>query len=321
MLIYVLRRLAISIPLLIGITLIVFLLANLMPGDALLAMMADDTSITKEALEQQRDRLGLNDPMPVQYFRWVGNLLRGNLGYSLITNQSVGSAIAERILPTLELMGVALAFGIIVGVTLGVVSALKQYSLLDYSLTVVGFAGLSVPVFFLGMLFIYIFALKLRWFPSSGMRTAGEPFSLIDNLKHLILPALAIGSLRLVTFMRYTRNSMVDVLRSDYLVTARAKGLHSRTVIMVHAFRNTLIPVVTVIGLSLPTLLVGAVYIETIFQWPGMGMLFIRAINQRDNPMLMGVVLVSSIAVLASNLLIDVAYAAVDPRIRDSKGH
>src|SRR5690554_4224043 len=321
MLIYVLRRLAISIPLLIGITLIVFLLANLMPGDALLAMMADDTSITKEALEQQRDRLGLNDPMPVQYFRWVGNLLRGNLGYSLITNQSVGSAIAERILPTLELMGVALAFGIIVGVTLGVVSALKQYSLLDYSLTVVGFAGLSVPVFFLGMLFIYIFALKVRWFPSSGMRTAGEPFSLIDNLKLVRLPALAIGSLRLVTFMRYTRNSMVDVLRSDYLVTARAKGLHSRTVIMVHAFRNTLIPVVTVIGLSLPTLLVGAVYIETIFQWPGMGMLFIRAINQRDNPMLMGVVLVSSIAVLASNLLIDVAYAAVDPRIRDSKGH
>lgn len=313
---YILRRLVFSIPLLVGVTIIVFVLANLMPGDALLAMMADDTALSKDTLEQQRDRLGLNDPLPVQYLRWLGNLVQGNLGHSLVTHESVSKAIGDRILPTLKLMGAALAFGVVVGVTLGVISALKQYSILDYVLTVFGFAGLSIPVFFLGMLFVYVFALKLRWLPSSGMRTAGEPASLVDNLEHLVLPALAIGLLRVVTFMRYTRNSMLEVLRSDYLITARAKGLRPRTVILVHAFRNALIPIVTVIGLSLPTLLVGAVYIETIFQWPGMGMLFIRAVNQRDNPMLMGVVLVTSIAVLVSNLLVDITYAAVDPRIR-----
>ena len=313
---YILRRLVFSIPLLVGVTIIVFVLANLMPGDALLAMMADDTALSKDTLEQQRDRLGLNDPLPAQYLRWLGNLLQGNLGHSLVTNESVSKAIGDRILPTLELMGAALAFGVTIGVTLGVISALKQYSILDYVLTVFGFAGLSIPVFFLGMLFVYVFALKLRWLPSSGMRTAGEPANLADNLEHLILPALAIGLLRVVTFMRYTRNSMLEVLRSDYLITARAKGLRPRSVILVHAFRNALIPIVTVIGLSLPTLLVGAVYIETIFQWPGMGMLFIRAVNQRDNPMLMGVVLVTSIAVLVSNLLVDITYAAVDPRIR-----
>ncbi len=313
---FVLRRIVFSIPLLVGVTVIVFILANLMPGDALLAMMADDTALSKDTLEQQRDRLGLNDPLPVQYLRWLGNLAQGNLGYSLVTNESVNQAIADRILPTLELMGASLVFGIVVGVTLGVISALKQYSILDYILTVFGFAGLSIPVFFLGMLFVYLFALKLQWFPSSGMRTAGHPATLADNLEHLILPALAIGLLRVVTFMRYTRNSMLEVLSSDYLVTARAKGLRPRTVILVHAFRNALIPIVTVIGLSLPTLLVGAVYIETIFQWPGMGMLFIRAVNQRDNPMLMGAVLVTSLAVLVSNLLVDIAYASVDPRIR-----
>ena len=313
---YILRRVVFSIPLLVGVTIVVFVLANLMPGDALLAMMADDTALTKDTLEQQRDRLGLNDPLPVQYLRWLGNLVQGNLGYSLVTHESCSQAIGDRIFPTLELMGASLAFGVLVGITLGVISALRQYSVLDYFLTVFGFAGLSIPVFFLGMLFVYIFALKLQWLPSSGMRTAGEPASLADNLEHLILPALAIGSLRVVTFMRYTRNSLLEVLSTDYLITARAKGLRPRTVILVHAFRNALIPIVTVIGLSLPTLLVGAVYIETIFQWPGMGMLFIRAVNQRDNPMLMGVVLVTSVAVLVSNLLVDITYASVDPRIR-----
>lgn len=313
---YILRRLIISIPTLFGISVIIFILANLMPGDAMLAMMADDTTLSREVLEEQRARLGLDDPLPIRYGRWMGNVLQGNLGYSFVSSQRVGDAITARIPPTLELMGSALIFALIVGVTLGVISALKQYSTLDYILTVVGFAGLSLPVFFVGMLFIYIFALKLDWLPPSGMRTAGEAYNLRDNLEHLLMPALAIGLLRTVTFMRYTRSSMLEVLNSDYLITARAKGLKERHVIIVHAMRNALIPIITVLGLSLPTLLAGAVYIETIFQWPGMGLLFIRAVTQRDHPMIMGIALVSSVAVLLSNLLIDITYALIDPRIR-----
>lgn len=313
---YILRRVLISIPTLFGISIIIFVLANLMPGDAMLAMLADDTTLSREVLEEQRARVGLDDPLPVRYVRWMGNVLQGNLGYSFVSSTRVGEAIMRRIPPTVELMGAALLFALVVGITLGVISALKQYSALDYALTIFGFAGLSLPVFFVGMLFIYIFALRLDWLPPSGMRTAGEPYTLRDNLEHLLLPALAIGLLRTVTFMRYTRSSMLEVMSSDYLMTARAKGLRPHTIITVHAMRNALIPIVTVLGLSLPTLLAGAVYVETIFQWPGMGLLFIRAVTQRDHPMIMGIALVSSVAVLVSNLLIDITYAFIDPRIR-----
>lgn len=313
---YILRRVLISIPTLFGISIIIFVLANLMPGDAMLAMLADDTTLSREVLAEQRARVGLDDPLPVRYVRWMGNVLQGNLGYSFVSSTRVGEAIMTRIPPTVELMGAALLFALVVGITLGVVSALKQYSALDYVLTVFGFAGLSLPVFFVGMLLIYIFALRLDWLPPSGMRTAGEPYNLRDNLEHLLLPALAIGLLRTVTFMRHTRSSMLEVMSSDYLMTARAKGLRPRTIITVHAMRNALIPIVTVLGLSLPTLLAGAVYVETIFQWPGMGLLFIRAVTQRDHPMIMGIALVSSVAVLVSNLLIDITYAFIDPRIR-----
>lgn len=313
---YILRRVLISIPTLFGISIIIFVLANLMPGDAMLAMLADDTTLSREVLEEQRARVGLDDPLPVRYVRWMGNVLQGNLGYSFVSSTRVGEAIMTRIPPTVELMGAALLFALVVGITLGVISALKQYSALDYVLTIFSFAGLSLPVFFVGMLFIYFFALRLDWLPPSGMRTAGEPYNLRDNLEHLLLPALAIGLLRTVTFMRYTRSSMLEVMSSDYLMTARAKGLRPRTIITVHAMRNAMIPIVTVLGLSLPTLLAGAVYVETIFQWPGMGLLFIRAVTQRDHPMIMGIALVSSVAVLVSNLLIDITYAFIDPRIR-----
>lgn len=313
---YIVRRLLISIPLLISITLIIFILANLMPGDALTAMVTDEAPIAGQVLAERRAQLGLDKPVPVRYLVWMGQLLRGNMGYSYVTSVPIGETIAKRVPATLELMGFSLLFSIIVGLILGIVSALKQYSGLDYGLTVLGFIGLSVPVFFLGMMLIYVFALRLQWFPTSGMITAGEDFSLVDNLRHLILPATALGVLRTAVFMRYTRASMLDVKTSDYLRTARSKGLRERTVVNRHALRNALIPVITIIGLNLPVLFGGAVIIETIFQWPGIGLLYITAVNQRDYPMIMGLALISSIVVLASNLLTDVAYAFADPRIR-----
>ncbi|QPC80528.1 ABC transporter permease [Phototrophicus methaneseepsis] len=316
MIAYIIRRTIISIPVLIGITILVFVMANLMPGDALSAMMADDPSTTAEELDIQRERLGLNDPLPVQYIRWLGGVVTGNLGRSLINGESVLQAVATRVLPTVQLMGTALIFAIIVGVVLGVISALKQYSLLDNVLTIVGFAGISMPVFFLGMIFVYIFSLQLDWLPSSGMRTAGEDFNLLDNIQHLILPALSIGLLRSVHFMRYTRSAMLDIMQSDYLRTARAKGLKESRIMTVHALRNALIPIVTVLGLALPTLITGAVFIESVFQWPGMGLLFIRSTTQRDYPMIMGIVLIISIVVLLTNIIVDISYAFVDPRIR-----
>lgn len=316
MIAYIIRRTIISIPVLIGITILVFVMANLMPGDALSAMMADDPSTTAEELDIQRERLGLNDPLPVQYIRWLGGVVTGNLGRSLINGESVLQAVATRVLPTVQLMGTALIFASIVGVVLGVISALKQYSLLDNVLTIVGFAGISMPVFFLGMIFVYIFSLQLDWLPSSGMRTAGEDFNLLDNIQHLILPALSIGLLRSVHFMRYTRSAMLDIMQSDYLRTARAKGLKESRIMTLHALRNALIPIVTVLGLALPTLITGAVFIESVFQWPGMGLLFIRSTTQRDYPMIMGIVLIISIVVLLTNIIVDISYAFVDPRIR-----
>ena len=311
---FVLRRLLVSVPLLVGITLIIFLLANLMPGDPVLAVMTGEAQLSEAQLEAARERLGLDAPLPVRYLRWLGEVARGNLGDSYITGRPVLDTLLGRIPATLELMGVSLLFSVLIGMALGILSAVKQYSFLDYLLTVLGFAGVSVPVFFTGMLLIYVFALKLQWLPTSGMTTPGEPFSLGDNLRHLLMPALAIGLLRTAVFMRYTRGSMLEVLQSDFVRTARSKGLSERTV-TVHALRNALIPVVTIIGLNLPVLIGGAVIIETLFQWPGMGLAYITAVNQRDYTMIMGFVLFTSVFVLFSNLLTDVTYALVDPRV------
>lgn len=313
---YILRRLILSIPVIIGITIIIFLMAHLMPGDAVVAMISIDSPISEDLIAMRRGQLGLDDPLPVQYVRWLSNVLRGNFGISFVSGLPIGQTILGRVPATVELMGISLVFSIMLGVALGVLSALKQYSWIDYALTVFGFAGMSVPVFFLGMLLIYVFALKLGWFPTSGLGTAAEAFSLADNIRHLILPAAALGILRTAEFMRYTRTSMLEVLNSDYVVTARSKGLKERVITLRHVLRNALVPVVTIVGLSLPVVFGGAVFIETVFQWPGIGLLYINAVNQRDSPMIMGLALISAIIVLISNLLTDIAYAFIDPRIR-----
>jgi peptide/nickel transport system permease protein len=313
---YVLRRLLISIPVVIGITIIIFGMAHLMPGDAVLAMVSVDSPMSDDLIAMRRGALGLDEPLPVQYMHWLGNVLRGNFGVSFISGLPIGETILSRVPATVELMGISLLFSIIFGIALGIVSALKQYSWIDYALTIFSFVGMSVPVFFLGMLLVYVFSLRLGWLPTSGLGTAGEGFSLVDNLRHLILPAAALGILRTAVFMRYTRTSMLEVLHSDFVMTARSKGLVERVVILRHVLRNALIPIVTIIGLSLPVLFGGAVFIETVFQWPGIGLLYINAVSQRDSPMIMGLALISALIVLVSNLLTDIAYALVDPRIR-----
>jgi peptide/nickel transport system permease protein len=313
---YIIRRLLIAIPMLLLVTVIVFGLASLMPGDAAMAMFASgDGSITAEAIEQQRENMGLSGPIYVRYFRWIKQLLHGDMGTSLITYQPVWEMIKLRIGPTLLLMGTSLVLSIIIGVILGCFSAVKQYSFADYVLTVLSFIGRSVPIFFLGMFLVYLFALKYPIFPTSGMHKMGHK-DFADLMKHLFLPCLSLSVLRIAEFLRYSRASMLEVLHSDFMWTARSKGIKEFAVLRKHALRNALIPIITLIGINIPVLFSGAIMIEQVFQWPGLGTLFNTAVVQRDQPLLMGLCLFSSVIVLVSNLLTDIAYAAVDPRIR-----
>jgi peptide/nickel transport system permease protein len=313
---FIIRRILIAVPMLILITMIIFLLANLMPGDAVGAMFAGDAGMDKQVLEQMRATLGLNDPVPIRYIKWLGQLLRGNLGHSYITFESVSSMIALRIGPTLLLMGTSLILSAVLGVILGIVSALKQYSIFDYIMTVLVFIGRSVPVFFVGMLFIYSLALVFPIFPVGGYSTIGGSGGIGERIMHLALPALSLGVLRMAEFLRYSRASMLEVLHGDFLWTARSKGIKEKRVIIRHALCNALIPIISLLGLNIPVLFSGAIVIEQVFQWPGLGTLFNTAITQRDYPLLMGLCFISSIIVFLSNLLTDLAYAAVDPRIR-----
>ncbi len=313
---YILRRILVSLPVILVITVIVFLLANMMPGDAVMAMISSDTPMEADLIKLRQGQLGLDLPLYEQYGRWLGNLAKGSLGYSFQTGEPVGQMILTRIPATLELMGLSLLISVFLGVTLGTISALRQYSAMDYGLTLFGFTGISIPDFFLGMILIFVFALKLGWFPTSGMVTAGEDFTWSDNLRHLFLPALALALVRTSVFMRYSRASVLEVINDDYVRTARAKGMTELVVTSRHILRNALIPVITVIGINLTVLFAGAVIIETIFQWPGIGMMFINAIALRDSPVIMGYVLVSAFVVLIANLVTDVTYSYADPRIR-----
>lgn len=313
---YVIRRILVAIPMLVLVTVIIFILANLMPGDAAMAMFAGgEGMVTEEAINLMKENMGLNDSVFVRYFRWLNQLLHGDLGTSMVTYESVVEMIKLRLGPTLLLMGTSLVFSIIIGVVLGIFSAIKQYSIGDYILTVLSFIGRSVPIFFVGMFFIYVFALQNPIFPTGGMHKLGNT-SFMDLLRHLFLPALSLSVLRIAEFLRYSRASMLEVLHSDFMWTARSKGLKEGKVIRDHALRNALIPIITLIGINIPVLFSGAIMIEQVFQWPGLGTLFNTAVAQRDYSLLMGLCFFSSVIVLVSNLLTDIAYAAVDPRIR-----
>ena len=317
---FILRRLLIAVPVLLGITLIAFTALSLAPGDPILARI--DPSIlaqqSPEWIEQKRHELGLDQPVLIRYAKWLVGVARGDLGFSIVTRRSIADELVFRLPMTLQLMGTALLIGLCVGIPFGVIAAVKQYSKLDYVLTTFTIAMISTPTFFLGMLAIYVFGVHLRLLPTSGAFTLGAPPSLVDRLSHLVLPAGILGLANAAQLMRYTRASMLEILRKEYITTARAKGLRKSTIVLRHALRNALIPLITVIGFLLPELVAGAIVTEQIFAWPGMGFMAVRAAADRDPSLLMGVVLVVGTGVLLANLLADIAYAIVNPRIRYS---
>lgn len=314
---YILRRVLISIPLFFIITMVVHGLYTLAPGDPVANIVGYEQllQMSPDEVARVREQYGFNRPWIVQYGSWLGKAVRGDLGYPYKATGTVVDNLRERIGPTLQLMAASLILSLIIGIPIGIIQAFKQYSWLDYALTVGVFLTLSVPVFFLSLGLMYIFALKLRWLPTSGMSTIGEPFSLVDRLQHMVMPVLVLAGYYAGMYARYARSSVLEVMREDYVRVARAKGLRERAVIVVHVFRNALLPIITIIGLSLPRLVGGAIIVETIFQWPGLGMLGWRATTTRDYPLLMGILLLSTTAILVSNLLADVAYGIADPRV------
>jgi peptide/nickel transport system permease protein len=313
---YLLRRILISIPVFLSITIIVFALIEIAPGDITDYFIRPELNMSAEAEDEIRARLGLDQPVTVRYVNWLANVLRGDFGFRFVNGQPVAQVIAQRLSATILLAGAALIIGTVVGVWLGVFTALRQYSAWDFILTSLSFLGISIPAFVAGIIALYVFSINLGWFPSGGMRPVDREPTLLTTLHHLALPALVLSLAPVANFMRYTRFSMLEVIRADYIRTARSKGMRESRIIWQHGFRNALLPVITLLGLSLPTLVVGAVFTETIFSWPGMGTLYLEAVNGRDVPLLMGMNLVIALVVLAVNILTDLAYAIADPRIR-----
>lgn len=313
---YVLRRLFHALTILLGVSILVFIFVEVAPGDAVDALMPPESLTTPEAKEAMRERLGLNDPAPLRYVQWLGRAVQGDMGYSLTSRKPVTDIIMTRLPKTLLLVSTAMVFSIIIGITTGVISAIKQYSIIDYLATFFSFFWLSVPGFFLSLLMIYVFAVKLNWFPVFGASSPNAENPVLDRIHHLILPASVLGLELAAALTRYTRASLIEVMRADYMRTARAKGLKEWAVIVSHGLKNALIPIITVIAFRLPYLLSGAVVIETVFQWPGLGLLTLTAANQKDYPLILALTMAVTILVVVSSFLADLAYSIVDPRIR-----
>ena len=313
---YLLQRLFHGATVLIGVSLLVFIAVELAPGDVVDAILPPESYASEEAKEQMRERFGLNDPAPLRFVHWMGRTATGDLGYSLTSSEPVTDVIFRRLPATLQLVGFAMVLSIVIGIGSGIIAAVKQYSWIDYLMTFFSFLWLSIPAFFLGLLLIYTFAVKINWFPAFGASSAAADSAFLDRIHHLVLPGLTLGLELAAALTRYTRASMLDVLHTDYLRTARAKGVHERAVILRHALKNALIPVITVIAFRLPYLIGGAVIIETVFQWPGLGLLMLNAAVQKDYPLIMGLALIVTLVVVVSSFIADVAYSLVDPRIR-----
>ncbi|WP_179301811.1 ABC transporter permease [Neobacillus jeddahensis] len=311
---YIIRRLFIAIPVLFGVTIVNFIIINMAPGNPV--DMYIDPNTSQEQLNLRKEQLGLNDPLWLQFIHWLSNLMHGNLGFSFSTYEPVTKIILERIGPTFELMLLALLVGLLIALPIGIISAVKQYSKLDYFTTGISFFGISIPHFFLGLGLIYFFAVKLQILPAGGRSTLGSEGDFLDKVKHLILPVLVLAVGIAGQYVRYIRASLLEVLGQDYLRTARAKGLKEFVVTNKHALKNALIPIITIIGLEIPLLLGGAVITEQVFQWPGMGQLTIQSIMSRDYPTLMALNLLTAFMVLFANLLTDIVYSFVDPRIK-----
>lgn len=312
---YVIRRLLGAIPLLLVITALVFGLMQLAPGGPL-AVYGENPHLTAEDLEAIKVAMGLDKHPVIQYLYWLKEVVQLNFGHSLFTGRAVLDMIADRLPATLLLMVTAMSFSLLVGVVLGVISAIKQYSKFDFTVTTLAFIGYALPPFWFGIVLMIIFASTLQWLPAGGMADYGQEGNPLNVLSHLILPAAMLSVLQIATWSRYTRSSMLEVIRQEYIRTARAKGLDEWSVIVKHGLRNGLIPVVTVVALSLPSLFAGAIMTETIFTWPGVGRLFFDALTKSDYPVLMAILTISASLVVIGNLLADMIYALLDPRIR-----
>lgn len=310
---YILKRILIAIPVLIGITLIDYAIMCL-AGSPL--EMLKGPRISDAALQAKEIAAGLDKPLIVQYFVWLFQLLQGNLGYSMKSYEPVSAMIGSHIGPTLLLMGASLALSLLIAVPAGIYSAVKQYSKGDYAVVTASFIGSSIPSFFLALILIYIFTVKLGILPSGGMNTLGMDGSVADTIRHMVLPVTVLAVSLAGSNIRYIRSSFLEILQQHYLRTARAKGIGYKRVIWKHAMRNALLPIVTVIGMQIPMLFGGAVIIEQVFSWPGLGLMTMTAIMGRDYPVIMGVCLLSAVVVLVSNLITDILYALVDPTIQ-----
>lgn len=317
MLLYIVRRLLQSIPLLLLIAVGSFVLVHLAPGGPGHLLLGQKGAV--QALRRYQASLGLNRPLPVQFWDWFILLLHGNLGYSYEYSRPVTQVILSALPNTVLLFGIGGVLTLTIGVVLGVITATRQYSLWDHILTVLQFVGVSIPDWWLGIMAILLFAVRLRWLPAGGISTVGAPFSLADRVEHLLLPVAVIVFIGMASWSRYMRASMLEVIHQDYMRTARAKGLPERLVVWKHAFRNALIPVITLFGLNFFSgIFAGAPLLESVFAWPGMGYLFVNAAFQRDYPVLLGVTMISGVLIILGNLLADVLYVLADPRIKYS---
>ncbi len=313
MLAYVGKRIAIAIPTVLIVSLFVFSLQHLLPGDPILVLAGEERD--PAVIEFLREKYRLNDPIPVQYLAWLGNVLQGDLGISWRTNQPVLELIGQKLPVTIQLAVMAMIIAMLIGIPAGILSAVKKGTVIDYTANVIALSGLSIPNFWLGILLILLVSVHLGWLPASGYES---PFvDPVRSLQTMIMPAFVLGTALAATLMRHTRSAMLGVLQADYVRTARAKGLRERRVVLRHAFRNGLLPVVTLSALLFGELLAGAVLTEQIFTIPGFGKLIVDAVFNRDYAVVQGVVLCTAVGFIVMNLIADVLYALLNPRIRE----
>lgn len=311
---YAFWRIIHSIPLVIGVSIIGFGIMHLAPGGPL-AVYTLNPTITVTDIERIRVALGLDQPVHLQYLSWAKAMLTGSWGFTFFGGRPVLEVIVERLPATMILMGTSLALAILIGTAIGMLGAVRRNSIFDYLATTGAMLALSFPTFWFGLMAIYVFAISLGWLPSGGMYELGEEGNPWDLLRHLVLPVMVLTLVLVATWSRYARSSLLEVIQQDYIRTARAKGLGTRQVMVRHAFRNAILPLVALLGVQLPTLFSGALVAETIFSWPGMGRLFVDALSMKEYPILMGMIMFTALFVIVGNLFADIAIALIDPRV------
>ncbi|WP_027632947.1 ABC transporter permease [Clostridium hydrogeniformans] len=310
---YIFKRIVQTIPMLIIISIISFAIIKMAPGDPVRSYVTPD--MKAEDIERVRENLGLNKPVHIQYLSWLKKTVKGDFGYSLINYRPVAKEISERVPATLLLMGASLFLALILGITFGLISAFYHNKIIDKVISIITYIGISIPSFWFAMVLIVVFSVKLNLLPSVGMHSVGED-SFLDVLKHTIMPTLVLSFYNTSVISRYLRSSTIKEMKEDYVRTAKGKGLSSRVIFLKHILRNSMLPIITILGMSLPDLVTGAFITETIFGWPGMGRLGIQAIFSFDYPIIMAITMISSLLLIVGNLISDILYGIVDPRIK-----